>query len=176
MGKGRKASVIALCGVLGALALMCLFMGGAVPVASLSCPMLASLILIPVYMECGPKWGFLWYVAVGILGLILVPTKECAGIFVAYGAYPIVRKFLGRLRLSKLWKQLYFNLILVLAYGVMLFVFPIPELRDEFKDTAQWMLGAMVLLANFCFVLYDILIGRIEVFYCVRIRPKFRFW
>ena len=149
MGKGRKASVIALCGVLGALALMCLFMGGAVPVASLSCPMLASLILIPVYMECGAKWGFLWYVAVGILGLILVPTKECAGIF---------------------------NLVLVLAYGVMLFVFPIPELRDEFKDTAQWMLGAMVLLANFCFVLYDILIGRIEVFYCVRIRPKFRFW
>ena len=175
MSKRSKGSVMALCGVLGALALVCLFLGGTIPVASLSCPMLASLILIPVYMECGSKWGLLWYAAMGILGLILVPMKECAVIFVAYGAYPVLRKYFGRLRLGKLWKQLYFNVVLVLAYGVMLFVFPLPELQEEFRDMARWMIGAMVILANVCFVLYDILVGRMEVFYCVRIRNKLRF-
>ncbi len=175
MRKKSKASVVALCGVLAALALVCLFLGGSVPVASLSCPVLASLVLIPVYMECGIKWGLLWYGAVGILGLLLAPMKECAIVFIAYGAYPMLRKPLGRFPVSKLWKQLYFNVVLVIAYGIMLFVFPLPELQGEFRDMTRWTLGAIILLANVTFYLYDIVIGRLEIFYCVRIRPKLRF-
>ncbi len=175
MRKKTKASAVALCGVLAALALVCLFLGGAIPVASLSCPVLASMVLIPVYMESGSKWGFLWYGAVGILGLLLAPMKECAVVFIAFGCYPMIRKPLGRLPLGKLWKQLYFNIVLVMAYGVMLFVFPLPELQSEFRDMTQWVLGAMLVLANVTFYLYDIVIGRLEIVYCVRIRPKLRF-
>ena len=175
MHKKTKASVMALCGVLAALALVCLFLGGAIPAAAIACPVLASLVLIPVYMECGPRWGLLWYATVGILGLILAPMKESAALFIAYGTYPMLRKPLGRLPVNKLWKLLYFNGVLFLAYSIMLFVFPIPELQEEFREVGKWMLGAMVLLANACFVVYDILIGRIEIRYCVRIRPKLRF-
>ena len=174
MSKKTKASVIALCGILGALALVCLFMGGAIPAASMACPVLASLVLIPVYLECGGKWGAIWYIAVGVLGLLLAPMKECGVLFVAFGAYPMLRKPLGRLPLNKIWKLVYFNIVLACAYGIMLFIFPIPELQEEFRDVGKWMLVAMILIANVSFVIYDILVGRLEVFYCVRIRPKLR--
>ncbi len=175
MRKHTKASSIALCGILAALALVCLFMGGAIPVASFACPILASLVLIPVYMECGYGLGLTWFAAVGILGLLLAPMKECAVLFLAYGTYPMLRKPLGRLPLSKVWKLLYFNAVLFAAYGIMLFVFPIPELQGEFAEISKWMLGAMVVLANISFYVYDVLVGRLEVVYIVRLKPKLKF-
>ena len=175
MRRHGKAPAIALCGVLGALALVCLFLGGAIPVASISCPVLASLVMIPVYTERGYGWGLIWYVAVGLLGLLLAPMKECAILFVAFGTYPMLRKYLGRLPLSKVWKLLYFNAVLFGAYAVMLFVFPIPGLQGEFAEIGKWMLGAMIVLANISFLVYDILIGRLEVLYIVRLKPKLRF-
>ena len=174
MNKKSKAFLVALCGILAALALVCLFFGGTVSIASIACPVLASLVMIPVYMECGTKWGLLLYATVGILGLILAPTKECAVLFIAYGNYPVIRKYLGRLPINKLWKLLYFNVVLVLAYGIMLFVFPIPELVEEYREIGKWVLGAMILIGNVSFFIYDILIDRLEVIYCVRIRPKIR--
>lgn len=175
MRRKTKASAVALCGVLAALALVCLFLGGAIPAASMACPVLASLVLIPVALECGWKWGLIWYGAVSILGLILAPMKESAVLFVAFGTYPMLRKPLGRLPFSRVWKQLYFNIVLFAAYGLMLFVFPMPELRGEFAEMGKWMLIALVVLGNICFVIYDILVGRMEVVYFSRIRPKLRF-
>lgn len=175
MRRAPKASAIALCGVLAALALVCLFLGGAIPVASIACPVLASLVLIPVHMERGVKWGMIWYATVGILGLLLAPMKECAVLFVAFGTYPMVRKFLGRLPLCRVWKIVYFNAVLLAAYGIMLFVFPIPELRGEFAEIGKWMVAAMVVIANISFCIYDVLIGRLEVLYILRIKPKLKF-
>ncbi len=175
MKRSPKASAIALCGVLGALALVCLFMGGTISVASIACPILASLVLIPVYMERGDKWGMIWYVAVGILGLLLAPMKECAVLFIAYGNYPMIRKYLGRLPLSVIWKIVYFNAVLFAAYGIMLYVFPIPQLKDEFAQIGRWMLAVMVVAGNISFRIYDILIGRLEILYILRIKPKLKF-
>ena len=175
MRKRSKAFLTAFSGVLAALALVCLFLGSTIPAASLSCPILASLVLIPVYLECGHKWGWVWYGAVGILGLLLAPMKECAVLFLAFGTYPMLRKPLGRLPINKLWKQLYFNAVLFAAYSLMLFVFPRPELQGEFAEMGKWMLWGLILLGNLCFVLYDLLVGRAEILYCVRIRPKLRF-
>lgn len=172
MRKKTKASIIALCGVLGALAVVMLFLGGSIPFASLSCPILASLVLIPVYLETGKRWGTVWYVAVSILGLLLSPMKEGAILFVCFGAYPMLRKFFGRLPLSRLWKHLYVNAVVLSAYSLMIFILQIQELVEEFSQMGKWMLGLLLVLANVCFYVYDLLIGRLEVVYCVRIRPK----
>ena len=53
MRKRGAAARMALCGVLAALAVALMFLGGTVPFASIACPVLASLVLIPVYCECG---------------------------------------------------------------------------------------------------------------------------
>ena len=86
MRKRGAAARMALCGVLAALAVALMFLGGTVPFASIACPVLASLVLIPVYCECGWKWGLLWYAAVAALAALLAPDSQVTifGIYVKY--------------------------------------------------------------------------------------------
>ncbi|MBQ6431977.1 MAG: hypothetical protein IJJ99_08910 [Oscillospiraceae bacterium] len=171
----RKTKTIALCGVLAALAVALLFLGGALPFAAIACPVLASLVLIPVYAETGWKWGLAWYLTVALLGLLLAPDKEAAILFVFFGYYPILRKWFGRLRSRILrWalKLIYVNLALLAAYALMIFVFQLEAIAQEYAQIQTYLLIGLLLLANLSFVIYDLLIGRLEIYYHVRLRPK----
>ncbi len=175
MRKKTKASVMALCGVMAALAMVMMFLSGVLPFASIACPVLASLILVPVYTECGSKWGMLWYAAVAILSILIAPLKESAILFVFFGYYPLIKKQLGRLPFRYLWKLLYLNVAVLLAYALMLYVFQLDEVTADFAEVQKWLIAVMLLLANISFLVYDVLIDRIELQYLVRLRPKFKF-
>ena len=172
MRKRGAAARMALCGVLAALAVALMFLGGTVPFASIACPVLASLVLIPVYCECGWKWGLLWYAAVAAL---LAPEKEAAVLFVFFGYYPMLRKLIGRLRVrAAAWvvKLVYVNAAVFAAYGLMLYVFHLTAVMEDFAGMGKAMLAVLLVLANVTFVIYDVLIARLEVYYHVRLRPK----
>ena len=135
MRKRGAAARMALCGVLAALAVALMFLGGTVPFASIACPVLASLVLIPVYCECGWKWGLLWYAAVAALAALLAPEKEAAVLFVFFGYYPMLRKLIGRLRVrAAAWavKLVYVNAAVFAAYGLMLYVFHLTAVMEDF--------------------------------------------
>lgn len=175
--KNAKASKIALCGILGALALVALFFGGVVPFAAIACPVLASLVLLPVYAELGAKWGLLWYFCVSALALILTPDKEAALLFTVFGYYPVLHKFFGRLRWKPAkWaaKLLFLNIATVGMYLLMIYVFSMDKVAQDFADLKAVMFAAMLLLANASFVIYDLLLDRLELFYHVRLRPKLK--
>ncbi len=157
MRKRGAAARMALCGVLAALAVALMFLGGTVPFASIACPVLASLVLIPVYCECGWKWGLLWYAAVAALAALLAPEKEAAVLFVFFGYYP---------------KLVYVNAAVFAAYGLMLYVFHLTAVMEDFEGMGKAMLAVLLVLANVTFVIYDVLIARLEVYYHVRLRPK----
>lgn len=171
----QRTKAIALCGVLAALAVALLFLGGTLPFAAIACPVLASLVLIPVYAENGAKWGLAWYVTVALLGLLLAPDKEAAILFVFFGYYPILRKLFGRIPNKVLkWavKLVYVNLAVLCAYALMIFVLGMEAIVQEFSQMQTYLLIALLLLANVSFVIYDLLIGRLEIYYHVRLRPK----
>ena len=177
MKNKSKASVIALCGVLAALAVSLLFLGGAVPFAAIACPVLASLVLIPVYTETGKKWSVLWYAATAILGLLLAPDKEAAILFVFFGYYPMLKKWFGRLHSPALkWiiKLLYVNAAVFAAYSLMIYVFRMDAVSEELVQMERYLLIVLLVLANISFVIYDILIDRLEIFYHVRLHPKLK--
>ena len=177
MKRKSKASLVALCGVLAALAVALLFLGGVLPFAVIACPVLASLVLIPVYSETGWKWGLIWYLAVSILGLLLAPEKEAAILFVFLGYYPVLKKLIGRLPGKALkWavKAVFLNAAVVSAYSLMLFVFRLDSVRGDFAEMERYFLLACLALANISFVVYDLLIDRLEIFYHVRLRPKLK--
>lgn len=177
MKRRTETTRLALCGVLAALAVALLFLSGVVPFASIACPVLASLVLLPVYAESGRRWGLLWYFAVAVLGALLAAEKEAAVLFVFFGYYPMLRKLFGRVRpkaLRWLVKLAYVNLAVFAAYGLMIFVFQMAAIVAEFRETAAWTLGLLLLLANATFVVYDLLIDRLEVYYHVRLRPKLK--
>lgn len=167
---------MALCGILAALALVMMFLGGVVPFATIACPVLASLVLIPVYIECGQKWGWLWFVAVAALAAFAAPEKESAILFVFFGYYPMLKKYFGRLPkvLKYLSKLLYLNVAVFAAYYLMLHVFGLSAVVEDFEGMKLWMLALMLVLANITFFVYDKLIDRIEVAYHVRLRPKLK--
>ena len=177
MKRKSKASLVALCGILAALAVALLFLGGVLPFAVIACPVLASLVLIPVYSETGWRWGLIWYLAVSILGLLLAPEKEAAILFVFLGYYPVLKKLIGRLPGKALkWavKAVFLNAAVVSAYSLMLFVFRLDSVRGDFAEMERYFLLACLALANISFVVYDLLIDRLEIFYHVRLRPKLK--
>ena len=144
MRKRGAAARMALCGVLAALAVALMFLGGTVPFASIACPVLASLVLIPVYCECGWKWGLLWYAAVAALAALLAPEKEAAVLFVFFGYYPMLRKLIGRLRVrAAAWtvKLVYVNAAVFAAYGLMLYVFHLTAVMEDFEGMGKAMLA-----------------------------------
>lgn len=167
---------LALCGILAAMAVAVMFLGGVVPFAAIACPVLASLVMLPVYIECGRKWGWVWFLSVAILASLIAPDKESAVLFVFFGYYPLVKKYFGRLPkvLKYAVKFLYLNLMVLSAYGLMLYVFSLEAVVADFADVEKWTLAAMLLLANISFFLYDVLIDRLEIAYHIRLRPKLK--
>ncbi len=93
------------------------------------CP-LAGVLLIPIVLESGVKWGFMVYAVVGILNAILTPSLEAKVLFIAFfGYYPVLKALIERIRFRPLeWaaKLLLFNGTFVAAYWLMLHVFALP--------------------------------------------------
>ena len=59
--KRTTSKEIALCGVLAALALTVMILGGMFPAASYCCPVLACILLVPVVETCGRRIAWAWY-------------------------------------------------------------------------------------------------------------------
>ena len=75
--------------MMAALAAVIMSLGGLIPVATFTSPMLCMLLLAFVTKVCGKRIGWAWYGAVSILSLLMSPDKEAAAIFVFLGLYTI---------------------------------------------------------------------------------------
>ena len=76
-----KSREMALCGLLSALAVMLLTLGGAVPLATFCAPVLAMAALLPVLEEYGPRAAGTAWIAVSLLALTLDPDREAALVY-----------------------------------------------------------------------------------------------
>ena len=154
----RKAYPVALGGVLAALAIVIMTLGGLIPIATYVCPMLCSLMLLAVNLSCGDRIGWAWYGAVCVLSLLLSPDKEAAAVFVVLGYYPIVQPKMEKLPLQFLWKALLFNIASALLYAALMFVFGMEQLVAEFQELGIAGLVTTLILGNVCFfLLYKVL-------------------
>ncbi len=159
--RSTPAKAVALGGLMAALAVVIMAMGGMIPVATYVCPMLCMLLLTVVKMLCGNRIGFAWYGAVSLLSLLLSPDKEAAAVFLALGYYPIIKPALDKSKLKWLWKGLLFNGVILALYWVLLHLFGLDQLAQEFDELGNWGLAIMLILGNLTFFLLDILLDRI---------------
>ncbi len=154
------AHSVALGGILAALALAVLWLGGLIPVATYVCPMLAAVLLHVVYRLCGERIAWAWYAAVSLLAVLVGPDKEAAGVFLALGYYPIVKPKLDKSRFSLLLKLLLFNGAACLLYAALIFLFGMDQIRTELQSLGVALLIVTLLLGNLTFFLLDRLLGR----------------
>lgn len=155
-----KASDMALGGVLAALAVVIMSLGGLIPAATFVCPMLCILILTIVLKRCGRRTAWAWYGAVAILSLLLGPDKEAAAVFVFLGYYPVLKPKLDSLPCKWLWKALLFNAAILLMYWLLMNLFGMAELTEEFAEMGAVMTAITLLLGNVCFFLLDFVLSR----------------
>ncbi len=174
--KMSKSRQMAICGLLGALMLVIMLLGGLIPLATFLCPGLAGIILIPAQRECGASSAKALYVVVSILSLFLSPDKESAILFVLLlGHYPLIRPLLERLHprpVRWLGKLVVFNLCLLVSYAILFFILAPALLTEEFSTYTLWGVLGLLALGNITFVLYDCLVGRFVPLYEFKLRPK----
>lgn len=153
--KRTQASDMALGGILAAVSLVVMCMGGLIPVATFICPMVCMMILMVVIGRCGNRVAWAWYGAVAILGLLLGPDKEAAAVFVFLGYYPIIKPKMDALPLRWLWKLVYFNVVILFMYWLLLNVFGMVEVMEEFAELGVVMTILTLLLGNATFIMLD---------------------
>ena len=151
---------MALGGVMAALAVVIMSLGGLIPLATYICPMLCILLLKTVLQTCGARIAWAWYGAVAILSLLLGPDKEAAAVFAFIGCYPIVKPKLDAAKLSWLWKGLYFNTSVLLMYWFLIHLFGMAQIASDFRELGAVMLAVTLMMGNLCFFLVDKLLDK----------------
>ena len=154
---------LALAGMMAALGVVILCLGGIIPVALYACPILASAVLLPVRGSCRCSYGWCCYAAIAVLGLLLGPDKEAATLFLFLGYYPLIKPKLDTIanKALRLAAKLGIAAVAIGAmYTLLIHVIGLASVVEEFAETAAWMLWTTVALGVVVFLLYDILLGR----------------
>ncbi len=159
----KHSKQIALGGVMAALAVTIMSLGGLIPVATYVCPVLCCLLLHTVLQSCGSRIAWAWYGAVAILSLLMSPDKEAAAVFVFLGYYPIIKPNMDKLPVCRLWKALFFNAVILSMYWMMIHLFGMAEIAREYAE-----LGV-------AFTIVTLIMGNMIFFMLDRILDKFRF-
>ena len=143
--KRTTSKEMALCGVLAALALTVMILGGMFPAASYCCPVLACILLVPVVETCGRRIAWAWYGAVALLSCLLCPLDRIS---------PALLRALAKLAL--------FLVACALMYTALLFVLSLEQVAETFRQEAPWMLAVGLALGILTFFLTDFLLTRLE--------------
>lgn len=159
----HSAKKTALGGVLAALAIVIMCMGGLIPVATFVCPILCMVLLWIVMRFCGSRIAWAWYGAVAILCVLLGPDKEAAAVFLFLGYYPILKPRIDRMKPHLAWKLLLFNGAIAIMYVVLIWLFGMEQIAAEYQELGWVMLIVMLLLGNVTFFLLDKLLDRVAI-------------
>ena len=165
MSGSRRTALVAM---LGALSLVILYLAALSPTGRLGIVALAGLVPGAAVVSAGLGGGLLCYGVAGVLGLLLLPDKGLALLYlIFFGLYPMVKSVAEGLASRVLeWavKLAFFNLALGLFWFVLGAVF-LPLLPAVLSQAA-WL---AFLVGNGVFVAYDYGFSRLISFYMARI-------
>lgn len=150
---------IALGGLLAAVAVVIMCLGGMIPLATFICPILCALTQYAVLRFCGRKIAWTWFAVVAFLSMLLGPDKEADLIFCLIGCYPILKPIFEKSRLAVIWKFLYFNAAIALLYGLLLKILGLDDIRSDYQTLGMIGMILTLVLGNACFFLLDRLLS-----------------
>lgn len=154
------AKEIAFGGVMAALAMVIMCLGGLIPIATFVCPVLCMLVLKLICRLFGNRIGWAWYGCVALLAMLLGPDKEAAAVFVCLGYYPILKPKFDRLKFAWLFKGLYFNVVIFIMYRALIYLFGMDQLAEEYAQLGKALTIALLVMGNLVFFLLDKVLGR----------------
>ena len=168
-----KSRQMALCGVLSALAVVVLLLGGVIGIGTFAAPVLAMAVLLPVLEEYGPRAAVTAYGTVSILALLLVPDRELALVYACFGWYPILRPRIARIpsRLLRLVVRLAIcNAVIAVLYGMLLRLL---GLTADLMDASCLLNVVLLVMGNLVFLLLDLVLARLTNLWRRKLRKRF---
>ncbi len=170
----KKSGRVALAGIVCALSFIAMLLT-VIPVTEIALPAIAGALLILLVIELGVKWGFLGYVVVAILSLLMAPSIESRVLFVLFfGYYPVLKALLERIPfrfVGWLLKFLVFNATAIGGYLLLMRVLLVVDPAD-FVLFGVFLPGVFLLAGNVVFLLYDIGLTRWISLYLHFWRPR----
>lgn len=154
----NQSKSIALGGVLAAVAVVIMCLGGLIPVATYICPMLCTMTQFLVLRFCGRRISWTWFAVVAFLSLLFGPDKEAAMVFLTVGYYPLIKQNMEKHRLSIVLKLVFFNISVLFSYGFMIYLLGMQEIAAENAELGTIGILLVLLLGNITFFLLDKLI------------------
>lgn len=148
-------------GLLAAAAVALLYVGGtATYVGPAACLVAGVASAVPLLRRARLKIAVMLYLAVSILSALLVPRKIVVAAYVLFcGLYPIVKfciECYAPRRTQTSIKLAYFNIALVIAAALAVFVF-----LPQFAITGFVRIAAVWVAANIAFTIYDVALSRL---------------
>ena len=173
----KQTMKIAMCGMMGALSVTMLLMGFLFPFATYACPAIAACTLMIIVYEYGVKTGLTLYAAISFLGLMLVPDQELVFMFIfVFGLYTVIKMPLDR-KLGKkmrlVAKFAYINIALMISYSILLVIFPVAALVNEFNDYGAGFIALLFAMFWLVFFLYDRAVETVLMIYIRKFRKMF---
>lgn len=153
--QSNQAKLIALSGMLAAVAVVIMSLGGLIPIATYVCPMLCTMTQFVVLRFCGKKIGWTWFFVVSILSLLLGPDKEAVFVFLAIGYYPLLKEKIEKHKLHFFFKLVFFNAAILAVYSFMIYLLGMEEVAAENMKFGLAGLAVILLMGNLTFILLD---------------------
>lgn len=171
--RGAGAKRTALVGVLSALSLALLYAANLAPGGRMGVVAAAGLVPAAAVVSAGLPAGLFCYAATGLLGLLLVPDKGTAALYlIFFGLYPVVKSLIERIKslpAEYLCKLAFFNAVLSLLWFGLRGIF-LPFLPAALTGAA-WLVYAA---GNLAFLAYDFGFSKLIAFYAGRIDSALR--
>lgn len=164
---------IVVCGVLTALSVILLYLGGIIEVLDLSMSAIVSILIVVVVIEMGYSYSWLTYIATSILSLVMLPQKTPAIFYACFmGFYPIVKSFIERT--NKAWLRWLVKLVVGHAAIGLMFLFMSIFVPEDFNGDG--LIIVTYALAISAFVLYDIALSKLITLYFKMIRERIKIY
>ena len=158
--RNNQAKVIALGGVMAALAVVIMCLGGMIPLATFLCPVIVMLLERFVLINCGKRIAWAWYMAVAILSVLMGPDKEAAAVFVFLGYYPMLKPRLDAMKLGLIVKFFLFNIIVLVMYWILIRLLGMDQIAREYAEMGIVTTAVTLVLGNATFFLLDKVLGK----------------
>lgn len=175
---------IAFCGIMTALALVCMFLGQLIPVAVYTCTLISGVCIAFAAEEVELRYAASVYAAASILIMLLIPDKEAAVIFVTvFGFYPIYKRIVEQNQIGWLknntvkfiFKLIFINISCILYFVITIYLLGVP--KDSFAIGDVYLPGVFLIMGNILCLMYDKALDNLILLYKYKFRKNiFRKW
>ena len=172
----KQSSKCAIGGIVAAVSLVMMISVAIIPFLTYALPAVAGLFIVFIVIEIDKKWAFGVYCTVAILGMLLVPDKEVAVMYLAFfGYYPILKSLIEAkvpTVLGWITKVLTFVSTMVVSYYLMIKLMGVTI--DETEDFGMMAYPILLGMGTFAFVMYDIALTKMITLYLMRWQKLFK--